>query len=213
MATLVAQQSSAVNRVILLGTPAMSGDKTAQYQYKQILKTKGVPDTEMQKLLDFNQKVLNLIKESESKADYQSNVIRFVESYFESLSAEDQIKAKSKEHMVSVLMNSAQLFKWKRFYLRYDPREALRMLKVPTLVLNGERDTQVDPRLNLPIMKRELAKAPTRDVTIKMLKDLNHLFQKSTTGQVDEYAQIEETINSSVLTLITTWIKERTSSR
>ena len=61
-------------------------------------------------------------------------------------------------------------------------------------------------------MRRELAKAPTRDVTIKMLKDLNHLFQKAETGQVDEYAQIEETMNRSVLTLITTWIKEHIAS-
>lgn len=79
----------------------------------------------------------------------------------------------------------------------------LRSQGVATLVLNGERDTQVDPNLNLPIIKRELAQAPTRDVTVKMLKDLNHPFQRSLTGQADEYAQIEEAMNVSVL-LVTT---------
>ena len=212
VALLAAQQSKTVSRVILLGAPAMTGAETAQHQYKLILKAKGAPEAEVDKLLAFNQQILDLIKSSETKAIYQSNVVRFVDTYFETLSPEDQVKAKSKEQMVKALMSSAQLFKWKRFYLRYDPRDAIRALAVPTLVLNGERDTQVDPRLNLPIMRRELAKAPTKDVTVKMLKGLNHLFQTSETGQVDEYAQIEETMNSAVLTLISTWIKSRIAS-
>jgi hypothetical protein len=41
---------------------------------------------------------------------------------------------------------------------------------------------------------------------------LNHLFQTCKTGELAEYAKIEETIAPAVLELITDWIAERTAA-
>jgi pimeloyl-ACP methyl ester carboxylesterase len=47
--------------------------------------------------------------------------------------------------------------KWFRFFIAYDPRPALRKVKVPVLALNGEKDTQVDADQNSPEIQKALA--------------------------------------------------------
>ena len=98
---------------------------------------------------------------------------------------------------------------WFRYFLPYDPRPALRQVKVPVLVLNGELDLQVRPDQNLPEIEKALAEAGNKDVTVKRLPKLNHLFQPATTGLPEEYMAIPITMDPSVLDLIRNWIVER----
>jgi alpha-beta hydrolase superfamily lysophospholipase len=77
------------------------------------------------------------------------------------------------------------------------------------LALNGERDVQVDPKLNLPEIEKALREAGNTDVTVKELPGLNHLFQTCESGAVSEYGKIEETIAPAVLEMISDWILQR----
>ncbi|RME70801.1 MAG: alpha/beta hydrolase, partial [Verrucomicrobia bacterium] len=52
-----------------------------------------------------------------------------------------------------------------------------------------------------------------RDVTIRALPGLNHLFQQCTTGLPSEYGMIEETMNPAVLELVGEWILERVGAQ
>jgi uncharacterized protein len=45
---------------------------------------------------------------------------------------------------------------------------------------------------------------------VKQMPGLNHLFQSCTTGLLDEYAKIEETIAPAVLEMVADWIAKRT---
>jgi uncharacterized protein len=98
---------------------------------------------------------------------------------------------------------------WFRFALTFDPREALRQVKVPVLALNGSLDLQVPHHQNLPEIEKALQEAGNGDVTLRMLPGLNHLFQRAETGTVDEYIRIEETMAPEVLELIREWITAR----
>ena len=91
----------------------------------------------------------------------------------------------------------------------YDPKPALRKVSCPALVLNGEKDLQVPHKENLPAIEAALKEAGNSDYTIKMLPGLNHLFQRSSTGAVSEYAKIPETINPAALNAISDWLLER----
>ena len=48
-----------------------------------------------------------------------------------------------------------------------------------------------------------------RDVTIRELPGLNHLFQTCKTGMPEEYARIDETMSPTVLLLVGEWIEQR----
>ena len=96
---------------------------------------------------------------------------------------------------------------WMRFFLRHDPRPALRAMKVPVLVLHGELDLQVLPEQNLPPIEAALADHP--DATVLRFPGLNHLFQQTETGSPAEYGQLEETFNTAALDALRDWVVAR----
>jgi pimeloyl-ACP methyl ester carboxylesterase len=98
---------------------------------------------------------------------------------------------------------------WFRFFLNFDPRSALRNVRVPTLAMNGSLDTQVPARVNLEEIESALEVAGNTDITVQELDGLNHLFQTAETGSPTEYATIEETFSPTALRLITDWILAR----
>lgn len=98
---------------------------------------------------------------------------------------------------------------WFRSFLNTNPTNYLQKLTIPVLAINGENDTQVDYKTNLTIIEAALKKGGNKHYTIKTYPLLNHLFQNSTTGEIDEYGKIEQTISPEVLSDITKWIQEQ----
>jgi len=96
---------------------------------------------------------------------------------------------------------------WYRYFLTYDPRPALRKVTCPVLALNGEKDTQVPPKLNLPAIRKALEEGGNKNFEADELPGLNHLFQHAKTGAFSEYAQIEETFAPEALEKIAAWIR------
>ncbi len=99
---------------------------------------------------------------------------------------------------------------WFRYFLTYDPRPTLEKVNCPVLAITGENDLQVPAKENLGAIEAALKAGGNRDVTIKELPNLNHLFQTSRTGAVSEYARIEETFSPAALKVIGDWIVQRT---
>ena len=97
---------------------------------------------------------------------------------------------------------------WFRFFLSYDPVPALEKVKCPVLALNGEKDLQVPPDADLAGIAQAVRKGGNRNVTVKKLKDLNHLFQHATTGSPMEYPKIEETFAPEALSVMADWIRQ-----
>ena len=95
---------------------------------------------------------------------------------------------------------------WFRFFLSYDPATALRQVTCPVLAINGEKDTQVPPKLNLPAIQKALEQAGNQHFEADELPGLNHLFQTAKTGAPAEYAQIEETMSPMALEKMAGWI-------
>jgi hypothetical protein len=99
-----------------------------------------------------------------------------------------------------------------RFFLAYDPLPALERVDVPVLALTGERDLQVPPDVNLPLIEAALTRGRSPRYLVRELPRLNHLFQTSDTGLPDRYGQIEETFAPAALDLIGDWILDEVRS-
>jgi len=91
---------------------------------------------------------------------------------------------------------------WFKYFLTYNPYPTLTKVTCPVLALNGEKDLQVPPKVNLEAIKRALSEGGNKNFETIELEKLNHLFQNCKTGAVTEYAQIEETISPEVLQII-----------
>ncbi len=95
---------------------------------------------------------------------------------------------------------------WFRYFLEYDPGAELRKVACAVLALNGQKDTQVVAKQNLPAIRAALEAGGNKRFETVEFPGLNHLFQTARTGAVSEYAQIEETMAPVVLAKIAGWI-------
>ena len=101
-------------------------------------------------------------------------------------------------------MEQFQKVRWYQWFADYDPSANIAATRCPVFALNGNRDCQVISSLNLTAIGRLLPKSKKN--LIKEYPGLNHLFQHCTTGLMNEYRQIEETISPEVLSDIAEWI-------
>ena len=94
---------------------------------------------------------------------------------------------------------------WTREYFAYDPLVTIRRVKQPILILQGERDRQVD-QAHAKLLADAALGAGNNAVTVKVFPTLNHLFLPSKTGLFNEYSRLETTtVPDAVLDAITSW--------
>ena len=108
----------------------------------------------------------------------------------------------------------AQKNPWLDYFIDYDPLPDIKNVRCPALILNGDRDTQVDADVNFQTIVNNLPHNrsgkcfASKKTMAKRYPLLNHLFQKCETGQAEEYSVIEETIDPEVLSDIALWINK-----
>lgn len=86
------------------------------------------------------------------------------------------------------------------------PAQMLAQVHCPVLALNGSKDVQVVAAPNLAAIRQGLQAANNRDVTVRELPGLNHLFQTAATGSPSEYATLEETCSPTLLQAVGDWV-------
>jgi pimeloyl-ACP methyl ester carboxylesterase len=207
IAPIVASQSNAVAFVVLLAGTGVDGGKILETQSRTMMALQGVQDV----MIDENEKLTRIIYDAirhyKNTDTIQSKISKGLNAFKE-------------QHPMSIVSPSItpvlieQQFKilkskWLLEFIRIAPKAYLEKTTCPILVLNGSKDVQVLPEVNLPEIAKALKTAGNTDVTIKQLEGLNHLFQTAKTGHIDEYKTIEETFAPSALKLIADWINKR----
>jgi len=204
LAPMIASRRDDVAGIILLAPPGVNGAKIVINQSRLIAEASGEADQDemakQEKLLGI---AFELLDSDETDGFYDR---------FEKKAAEVMDKGDSDEFELIPQLEAAvrQLDSpWFRYFAKYEPVPALEKTKCPVLVLIGEKDLQVDPKLNLPPIRSALEKSGNSDVTITQLDSLNHLFQECETGSPGEYGSIEQTFSPKALDLMSQWIGKR----
>ena len=96
------------------------------------------------------------------------------------------------------------------FFLSYDPAATMRRVKTPVLILTGSRDQQAAPA-QVPLMEAAFKAAGNKDVTARVLPDLNHLLVHDTDGFPGNYAKLPPpiVIQADVAGMIGDWLAQR----
>jgi dipeptidyl aminopeptidase/acylaminoacyl peptidase len=99
---------------------------------------------------------------------------------------------------------------WMKFFFEYDPAATTRRVKTPVLILTGSRDQQAVPE-QVPLMEAAFKAAGNKDVTARVLPDLNHLFVHDTNGFPGNYKNLPApiTMQADVVEIITDWLAKR----
>ena len=203
IAPMLAAKSNEVAWIVLLAAPATTGEQTMLRQSELIARASGMSDDLLNRSLAFDRQAYALVREEKDRQALEPKLNDLVQS--SGLGAAMPPAAlQAQIHMLSS--------PWFRYFLDYDPVPVLRQVKCPVLALNGEKDLQVSPEDNLPVLKKTLEENGNRDVTVKEFPGLNHLFQHCDTGSPTEYGAIEETMAPEVLQTIGDWVTKHTSS-
>ena len=97
---------------------------------------------------------------------------------------------------------------WFHSYLSFDAATAMKGVKQPILILQGERDTQVLPYHADKLAELARARKGKADVQEVKVPDVNHLFVVAKTGEVEEYATLGPgaQVSDAVTSATATWM-------
>jgi uncharacterized protein len=99
---------------------------------------------------------------------------------------------------------------WMKFFLTYDPAPTMRRVKTPVLILTGSRDQQAVPE-QVALQEAAFRDGGNKDVTARVVPDLNHLFVQDTDGFPGNYAKLPPPLmmRADVVAMIGDWLVQR----
>jgi pimeloyl-ACP methyl ester carboxylesterase len=212
IAPMVAARSNDVAFIVLLAGTGLPGDEVMYAQGRLISKVMGADEKALDKERDIQKQLFEIVKTEPNHDKMAMRLREAIKTMWSKLSEEER---KAVGDADSFVQSQARMVEspWFRFFLTFDPRPTLAMVRCPVLALNGEKDLQVPPKVNLAEIEKALKKGGNARVTVKELPGLNHLFQTCKTGSVTEYGAIEETIAPVALKTIADWVVEQVKAR
>ncbi|HEU4873935.1 MAG TPA: alpha/beta fold hydrolase [Pyrinomonadaceae bacterium] len=99
---------------------------------------------------------------------------------------------------------------WMKFFLAYDPAPTMRRVKTPVLILTGSRDQQAVPE-QVALQEAAFKEGGNKDVTARVLPDVNHLFVQDTDGFPGNYSKLPAPVmmRADVVEMIVDWLAQR----
>jgi pimeloyl-ACP methyl ester carboxylesterase len=202
LGALVATRSNDLNWMVLLATPATTGERTLLRQSELIARAGGLAEEQITRSLEFDRKAYAAVREEKDAAALERRLRTLVDQ--SGLGAAMPPAALQAQ----IRMMSSP---WFREFLDYDPAPALEKLKCPVLALSGDRDLQVDSTENVPLLRKAYESSGNKDFMVVEIEGVNHLFQKAQSGSPALYGAIEETIAPEILTAVGNWVSKHTT--
>lgn len=195
--------------VLMAGT-GVDGGRILTSQSERIMKVSGMDQAAIDGIIARHEELMDAVREDASDEEIRRRYILLSDAQVEAGRAElgdektDELLETTRQQVEAM---DTPFNDWMVAFIKIDPRSYLSQMKCPVLAINGTNDVQVISELNLPEIERAITTGGGT-VTIIEYEGLNHLFQKSESGAVEEYVSIETTIEPEVLDDIATWILE-----
>ena len=192
IAPMVAARNSDVAFIVMMAGTGVPGDEILVAQGAAIQIASGKSSDEAAKGATKEREILTLIETEKDETKLEQEL-------------KEKMKGDVPDAMIGAQIKQVTT-PWFRYFLTLDPAVALRKVSCPVLAINGEKDTQVPPKQNLPAIRKALEQGGNKNFEVDELPALNHLFQTAKTGAPSEYAEIEETMSPVALEKMSTWI-------
>lgn len=158
IAPLAASRVEGVAWLVLHVAPAVSVEEQEVQRIRYGMASDGFSEEDVARAAAYTRKVFDTAYRG---ADWAALV-----------AATEKAKGTKWGEQVQLAASPADLEGWRR--QRYDPADVLRKTKIPVLALYGAIDTLVPPAENAEPMRRLLAEAGNKDVTIRIFPRASH---------------------------------------
>ncbi len=184
--------------LVLLAAPALPGDELIVQQSLALARLQTLDAAQLATTEKMQRAMTQIVQQNPDNAQARAKLL----AYYNGINP--QLAAQLESQMP--MLTSPDY----RHLLADRPAQTLAKVKCPVLALGGGHDRQVPAPANLAATTAGLKAAGNRDVTVRELPGLNHLFQTAPTGSPAEYGTIEETFAPSALAVIGDWIARHT---
>lgn len=209
IAPIVAQQQAGVSFLVLLAAPGVTGAEVSSNQFKRLLVSQGLNE----KTVRYATAIYTNMNKFAAKQNQPT--IAGLNAYYQQQwqALPEDIKQQllplgggtlSAERLAE-LQNA-----WFIYFQQHDPYKWLSKTTLPTLVVYGSKDRQLDADVNLTAIEHALQDAKNSQYKLIRLPGLNHLFQEANTGRWDEYASISQTLSPTLLSNLANWLLQVT---
>lgn len=205
IAPMIAARHPGIAFVIALAPPVAEALEGLVRQERLMLETEGLPQDLVEAQVAMTREALELTRAGaweELDALLRATIARQLAALPEEQRAAFGDPEEATEMLLAQTMTQYQ--GWMHFFLSHDSRADWERLRVPALVVFGERDVQVDPILHRQALE-EVADASL--VAIETLPSANHLFQQATTGGVTEYAELPPQLTPGLFMTLEVWLR------
>jgi pimeloyl-ACP methyl ester carboxylesterase len=209
VAAMVAAGNADVAFVVLMAGSNIPGDELMVLQNYMLGKAGGMPEEDLTLLGGINRKLYDVIKLETNPEKMKKGLEVVFNTDLKPLFLSKGIPEAQFNQAMKIQLEGL-LTPWYVSFIKSRPALYLEKIKCPVLALNGDKDLQVAAVANLEAVKRAAEKSGNKNVTVKQMKGLNHLFQEAATGLPAEYETIEQTLSPSVMEEISGWISTQT---
>lgn len=214
IAPMVAVRNKSVSFVILLAGPGVEIGELMAMQNEMVLKSAGISQEAINTYIPLYKNLMKTIVSINSIQDANAKAIEIVKNWYSNtdknlVKATTNISSESDINKFATTMSETLSTKWWKYFASYNPQIALQKLKCPVLAINGSSDIQVPADANLKAIELGLKKAGNKKGTTMKFDNLNHLFQKCSKCTVQEYGELENTIEPEVLEYIYNWLTKK----
>lgn len=180
IAPLVASRTK-VAFIVLLAGPGVPGDEVILTQGDRLAELAGKSAAARKKIHNNQRRLFDLIKAEPDPAALKEKARPLIAAAIDDLPAEERAAPGDPSRRIEALVAQTSS-PWLRYFVTHDPRPVLSKVRCPVLALGGGKDLQVVAKKNLAAIRAALKAGGNRDVTIRELPGLNHLFQTAQTG-------------------------------
>ena len=212
IAPMVATSRKDIDFIVLLAAPGVRIIDLMAEQNAAILRSSGLSNEAINEAKKLFRLLVSTIQSTSDSATAIQQVSMAMENWKAKqpdsiLVALELSKPEKRKEYVTVMTNQLQ-GPWFRYFMNFNPRPYLKQLRCKVLALNGDKDIQVISAQNLPGIEAALKKSKAKNVEIKELAGLNHLFQSCQKCTVQEYGQLEETFSPVALQTVSDWLNK-----
>ena len=200
IAAMVASKSTDVAFVILLASPCIPGEEQVVKTNELMLQRANVPPEKIAKDLEGVRTLCRILRTTSDPNELRKKLTEVV-------SAKPQSAEETKQEV------GMYCTPWAKDYMTYDVQPCLRTLRVPVLGLWGSKDGLVPPEENAAGLRACIASRDNPDNLVRILPDMNHVFQKCQTTDTAEFFKIQGCMFPEVLNVITDWVSQHGCKR
>ena len=185
---LAASQSKDVAFVIAVSGPGVSPGEQMIFYYGNQLRDAGIPEEQVTEASNLRRRVWRYLSTGQEYEEARKALEQGQSRpWFAAL--KEQRDGLFHKSPAAILQDKAlRAGQWFRMELNYDPRVALRRLKVPALFLFGDQDELVPVARSVAIIRQTLEESGHRDFTIQIFPGADHGLHVQAAGGRPQFA-------------------------